>query len=115
MILAAIGIYGVIAYAVTQRTHEFGVRTALGASAADVLQMVLRSGMTLAAIGLAIGIPAALAVMQFMSSMLFGVGPRDPFSLGLAAGLLAVVALVACWIPARRAARVDPAIALRYE
>jgi putative ABC transport system permease protein len=115
MILAAIGIYGVIAYAVTQRMHEMGIRAALGASASNLLGMVLKGGMTLAAAGLAIGLAGSLAVTGLMSNLLFGVKPRDPITLAIAAALLAVVSLLACWIPARRAARVDPAVALRYE
>jgi putative ABC transport system permease protein len=115
MILAAIGIYGVIAYAVTQRTHEIGIRAALGASTRNLLRMVLTGGMTLAALGLAIGLVGSLAVTRLMSGLLFGVTPRDPLTLGAAAVLLAIVSLLACWIPARRAARIDPAIALRYE
>jgi putative ABC transport system permease protein len=115
MILAAIGIYGVIAYAVTQRTHEIGVRAALGASAGDVLRMVLRSGMVLTSVGMALGLAGSLGLTQLISSALFGVGARDPLTLGVTAALLAVVSFLACWIPARRAARVDPAVALRYE
>ncbi len=115
MILAAIGIYGVIAYAVTQRMHEMGIRSALGASTGDLLRMVLTGGMTLAGAGLAIGLAGSLAVTHLMSTLLFGVSPRDPLTLGAAAVLLASVSLLACLIPARRAARVDPAVALRYE
>jgi len=114
-ILAAIGIYGVMAYAVTQRWHEIGIRMALGAEPADVLRMVVGDGMRLAGLGLAIGLAASLVVMRYLQSELYGVKSSDPFTFVCVAAGLLLVAFAACYIPARRATKVDPLSALRHE
>jgi len=115
LILAAIGLYGVMAYSVSQRTHEIGVRMALGAKHRDVVRLTLHSGLRLVVIGEAIGLVAALAVTRLLSSLWFGVAPNNPMTLLLAFGVLTLSAFAASWIPARRAAKVDPAVSLRYE
>src|SRR5215216_1130987 len=115
LVLATAGIYGVMAYFVTQRTREIGVRIALGAQWRDVLKLILRSGMSLVTIGLMIGLVAALALTRLMSSLLFEVSPTDPITFGAVALCVILAALLACYIPARRATKVDPMIALRYE
>ena len=111
--LAVIGLYGVISYAVAQRTHELGVRTALGATRNDVLTMIVRQGLVLVLLGVAIGIPAAVGLTRVIASQLFGVTPTDPATFAAASVLFVGIALLACSIPARRATKVDPVVARR--
>jgi len=115
LVLACVGLYGVISYAVVQRTHEIGVRMALGAKPVDVLRLVIRQGMALTIIGLIVGVAVGSVVTRVLSDMLYGVGTRDPLTFVGAPLLLLVVAFLACYIPARRATRIDPLVALRYE
>jgi putative ABC transport system permease protein len=115
MILAAIGIYGVMAYSVSHRTREIGIRVALGARPRDVLSLVIRQGIILTLTGALAGLIVALGLTRVMSSLLFGVGAMDPLTFVGVAALLITVALLACLIPARRATKVDPIVALRYE
>ena len=115
LLLASIGLYGVLAFAVTQRRREIGIRLALGAQRADVLRLILQHGLTLVVVGMVVGLAGALALARFLGSLLFEIKPNDPLTFMLVPLVLGVVALLACWLPARRAARVDPMVALRSE
>jgi hypothetical protein len=115
LLLASVGIYGVISYSVNHRVQEMGIRLALGASHVDVQRMVIRQGMGAVLVGIGAGAAAALGVARLAKDLIYGVAPNDPLTFGLVTALLALVAFVAAWIPARRASRVDPVVALRYE
>jgi len=115
LILVAIGVYSVMAYTVSRQTQEIGIRMALGARSADVLGMVVRMGLGLVAIGVVLGFLASLAATRVIASQLSGVSPRDPLALVAAVGVMILAGVAACYFPARRATRVDPMVALRYE
>jgi len=115
LLLAAIGIYGLLAYAVGQRRRELGIRLALGASRGNVISQVVGDGVRLAAVGIGVGVLIALAVTRLLAALLYGVGASDPATFVSVVGLLGLVSIVASYLPARRAAKVDPMVALRYE
>jgi ABC-type antimicrobial peptide transport system permease subunit len=115
LLLAGVGLYGVVSYSVGQRTREIGIRVALGATLRSVVRMTMKQGLELASAGLFIGLAAALALTRLLQSLLFETSPHDPLIYGAVAVGLLGVALLACWLPARRAAKIDPMIALRAE
>jgi ABC-type antimicrobial peptide transport system permease subunit len=115
LVLAAVGLYGVMSYTVAQRTPEIGVRIALGGTVTDIVRLVLRSGLALTGQGLAMGIAAAAGLTRFLQTLLFEISPLDPATFGGVAVLLGAIGVLACWLPARRAAKIDPVVALRAE
>lgn len=115
LLLALIGIYGVVSYATPQRTHEIGVRMALGAQASDVRKLVLRQGLWMTLAGIALGALASLGAARLMTKLLFGISATDPLTFVVVIFILILVALCACWVPAQRATKVDPLIALRHD
>jgi predicted permease len=115
LILAVVGIYSVVSYAGAQRTQEIGIRIAMGAAPGDILRMVLRQGLSVVGVGLAVGLVIALAGTRFMGGLIVGIKSTDPLTFTVVVLLLTAIALFACWIPARRATRIDPLVALRYE
>ena len=115
LVLATIGLYGILSYAVASRTNEIGIRLALGARTREIVKLVLREALVLVVIGIVAGIPAVLIVARFASTLLFDLSPTDPISLALAALIMMAVAILAAYLPARRATRIDPLVALRYE
>jgi putative ABC transport system permease protein len=115
LVMASVGLYGVVSYSIARRTREIGLRIAIGADRGDVMRMVLKNGLTLATVGVVIGTAAALALMRLAASLLYGVGPSDPATFFAGTIVLGLVALVATYVPARRAMRLDPTKALRYE
>jgi putative ABC transport system permease protein len=115
LVLGVVGIYGVISFFVGQRTREFGIRLALGAQRKDVMKLVMSEGLSLAMVGIGVGLAAAFGLTRFLRAFLYGVSTTDSFDFVLVAALFALVAMLACYVPARRAMRVDPIVALRYE
>jgi putative ABC transport system permease protein len=115
LILAVVGVYSVVSYSATQRTHEIGIRMALGAEPRDILRLVLGQGLGIIGIGIALGLIVAFVATRAFANMFIGISPTDPLTYSVVAAMLVIIALLACWIPARRATRVEPLIALRYE
>jgi putative ABC transport system permease protein len=115
LVLAVVGVYGVMSYAVTQRTQEIGIRMALGAQMSSVIKLIMKSGLLLAVVGVGIGLAGAFVVTRLMTSLLFAVGATDMATFAIVSGCLLLISLAACYIPARRATKVDPLVALRYE